>query len=57
MYICSLLSIGGAQLNFSGSKIKLVYTEHSTSGRRIKVVFRPLFYRQYNKIITISGSS
>jgi hypothetical protein len=39
MYICSLLSIGG-MLNFlSGSKIKLVYTEHSTSGRRIKVVF------------------
>jgi hypothetical protein len=40
MYICSLLSIGGTQANFlSGSKIKLVYTEHSTSGRRIKVVF------------------
>jgi glycosyltransferase involved in cell wall biosynthesis len=43
----------------SGSKIKLVYTEHSTSGRRIKSSFfqktDPYFYRQYNKIIAISG--
>jgi hypothetical protein len=37
MYICSLLSIGGTQANFlSGSKIKLVYTEHSTQEEELK---------------------
>lgn len=42
----------------SGSKIKLVYTEHSTSGRRIKSGWfqklDPFFYKQYDKIIAIS---
>ena len=42
----------------SGSKIKLVYTEHSTSGRRIRSsLFQkldPFFYKQYDKIIAIS---
>lgn len=42
----------------SGSKIKLVYTEHSTSGRRIKSAWfqklDPFFYKQYDKIIAIS---
>lgn len=42
----------------SGSKIKLVYTEHSTSGRRINSRFfqrlDPYFYKRYNKIIAIS---
>ena len=42
----------------SGSKVKLVYTEHSTSGRRIKSSFfkklDPFFYKHYSKIIAIS---
>ena len=40
------------------SKIKLIYTEHSTSNnRRNKFIFNPIdkfIYRRYNKIITIS---
>jgi glycosyltransferase involved in cell wall biosynthesis len=42
----------------SGSKIKLVYTEHSSSGKRIKSSFfrktDPFFYRQYDRVIAIS---
>lgn len=42
----------------SRSKIKLVYTEHSTSGKRIKSSFfkriDPFFYKQYDRVIAIS---
>lgn len=42
----------------SFSKIKLIYTEHSTSSRRTRNrLFKyidPFFYRQYNKVICIS---
>jgi glycosyltransferase involved in cell wall biosynthesis len=42
----------------SGSKIKLVYTEHSSSGKRIKSSFfrktDPFFYWQYDRVIAIS---
>lgn len=42
----------------SGSKIKLVYTEHSNSGRRLKSSFfrglDPFIYRRFNKVIAIS---
>jgi glycosyltransferase involved in cell wall biosynthesis len=42
----------------SGSKIKLVYTEHSTSGRRVRSrIFKgidPFFYKQYQKIVCIT---
>lgn len=42
----------------SGSKIKLVYTEHSTSGKRIKSRFfrkvDPFFYRRYQRVVAIS---
>ena len=44
-----------------GLRVKLVYTEHSTSNRRRgKKYFRPIeefIYRQYNKIISISQST
>lgn len=40
------------------SKVKLIYTEHSTNNRRReKIIFKwldKLFYRQYSKIITIA---
>jgi glycosyltransferase involved in cell wall biosynthesis len=43
---------------FSFSKIKLIYTEHSTSSRRIRNWFfkyiDPFFYRQFDTIICIS---
>lgn len=42
----------------SGSKIKLVYTEHSTSSGRVRSrIFKgidPFFYRQYQKIVCIT---
>jgi glycosyltransferase involved in cell wall biosynthesis len=42
----------------SGSKIKLVYTEHSTSSRRVRSWFfkclDPLFYKRYQKIVCIT---
>lgn len=42
----------------SGSKIKLVYTEHSTSSRRVRSrIFKnidPFFYKHYQKIVCIT---
>lgn len=42
----------------SFSRVKIIYTEHSTHNRRRnKIIFKlldKLFYRQYNKIITIA---
>ena len=51
-------SVYWAALASIGLKVKLVYTEHSTSNRRRKKpLLRPIekfVYRQYNKIISIS---
>jgi hypothetical protein len=40
MYTYSQVNIGLLLLNFIGFKIKLVYTEHSSSGKELKVVLK-----------------